>query len=70
MKKLIRSNYLIALLLMVLPLFTFAQEDGNTFRDVDPPPAPINDYVIPFAVVAILIATFYFYKTNFKTDTK
>lgn len=70
MKKLFRSRYLVALLLMILPLFTFAQEDGDTFRDIDPPPTPINDYVIPFAVVAILIATFYFYRTNIKTETK
>lgn len=70
MKKLFQTNYLMTILLMVLPLFTFAQEDGDTFRNIDPPPTPIDDYVISFAVVAILIAAFYFYKTNFKTETK
>ena len=55
---------------MVVPLFTFAQEEGDAFRDIEPPPTPIDDYVIPFAFVAILIAAFYFYKTNLKTGTK
>lgn len=70
MKKLFQTDYLLALLLLVTPLFTFAQEDGDAFREIDPPPAPIDDYVIPFAFVAILIAAFYFYKTNLKTGTK
>jgi hypothetical protein len=70
MKKNFTTNYLMVLLLIVAPLFTFAQEDGDTFRNIEPPPTPIDDYVIPFAFLAILIAAFYFYKTNLKTDTK
>lgn len=70
MKKLFQINYLMALLLILAPLFTFSQEDGDAFRDIEPPPTPIDDYVIPFAFVAILIAAFYFYKTNLKTGTK
>ena len=70
MKKLFQTNYLLALLFIVAPLFTFAQEDGSTFREIEPPPSPIDDFVIPFAFVAILTATFYFYKTNLKTGTK
>ena len=70
MKKLFQTNYLLALLLIVAPLFTFAQEDESTFREIEPPPTPIDDLVIPFAFVAILTATFYFYKTNLKTPTK
>jgi hypothetical protein len=70
MKKLFQFNYLVALLLILLPLDTFAQEDGDAFRDIEPPPTPIDDYVIPFAFLAILIVAFYFYKTNLKTETK
>lgn len=70
MKKLLKTNCLAGLLVLVAPLELFAQEDGNAFRDIEPPPAPIDDYVIPFALVAILIAAFYFYKTNLKTETK
>jgi hypothetical protein len=70
MKKLFQTNYLLALLLLVAPLITFGQEDGDAFRDIEPPPTPINDYVILFAFVAILIVAFYFYKTNLKTGTK
>lgn len=70
MTKLFKTNYFLALLYIVAPFITFAQEDGDAFRDIEPPPAPIDDYVIPFAFVAILIAAFYFYKTNLKTGTK
>ena len=54
MKKLFQTNYLLALLFIVGPLFTFAQEDGNTFRDIEPPLGKIDDFVISFAFVAIL----------------
>jgi hypothetical protein len=70
MKKLFQINYFVALLLLVMPLITFAQENGDALRNIEPPPTPINDYVIHFAFVAILIAAFYFYKTNLKTGTK
>lgn len=66
MEKLFNKNYVMVLLLMVMPLFSFAQEGG----DFEPPPTPIDDYVIPFAFVAVLIAASYFYKTNLKTITK
>lgn len=70
MKKLFQTNYLLVLLLIVAPIVSFAQDYPNETDDIDPPPAPINDYVIHFAFVAILIAAFYFYKTNLKTGTK
>lgn len=70
MKKLFNKNYVMVLLLMAIPLVSFSQEDGDAFRDIEPPPTPIDDYVIPFAFVAVLIAAFYFYKTNLKTITK
>jgi hypothetical protein len=70
MKKLLKTNYLLAVLLLVMPLITFAQEDGDAYRNIEPPPTPIDDYVIPFAFVVILIAAFYFYKTNLKTKLK
>ena len=55
MKKLFQTNYLLALLFIVAPLFTFAQEDGNTFREIEPPPSPIDDFVIPFAFCSYFI---------------
>lgn len=70
MKKLFNKNYVMVLLLIAIPLVSFSQEDGDAFRDIEPPPTPIDDYVIPFAFVAVLIAAFYFYKTNLKTITK
>ena len=70
MNKLFKINCLANLLLLVTPLGLVAQENGDTFRDIEPPPTPIDNYVIPFAFVAILIAAFYFYKTNLKTETK
>lgn len=65
MKKTFQTNYLLTLPFLLMPLFTLAQQDG-----IDPPPAPIDDYVIHFGVFAILIAGFYFYKTNFKMESK
>ena len=70
MEKLVTKNYVMVLLLMAIPLVSFSQEDGDAFRNIDPPPAPIDDYVIPFAVAAIVLAAFYFYKTNLKTESK
>jgi hypothetical protein len=66
MEKLFNKNYVMVLLLMVMPLFSSAQEGGN----LEPPPTPIDDYVTTFAFVAVLIAAFYFYRTNLKTIKK
>jgi hypothetical protein len=70
MKKLLKINCLAILLLLVTPMDLFAQDFGLQTDNIEPPPTPIDDYVIPFAFVAILIAAFYFYKTNLKTETK
>ena len=70
MKKIFQTNYLFTLPFLVIPLFSFAQNFENEPNSIDPPPAPIDDYLIPFVFVAILIAAFYFYKTNFKMESK
>jgi len=49
MKKKFQTNYLLALLFIVEPLLTFDQEDGSTFRKIEPLPTPmIDDLVIHF----------------------
>jgi hypothetical protein len=55
---------------MAIPLVSFSQEDSDSFRNIEPPPTPIDDYVIHFAIAAIVLAAFYFYKTNLKTEIK
>jgi hypothetical protein len=70
MKKLFEINFALVLLFTVIPLVSFSQEDSDAFRDIEPPPAPIDDYVIHFAIAAIVLAAFYFYKTNLKTEMK
>jgi hypothetical protein len=70
MKQLFNKNYVIVLLLMAIPLVSFSQEDSDSFRNIEPPPTPIDDYVIHFAIAAIVLAAFYFYKTNLKTEMK
>jgi hypothetical protein len=68
MKKLLKTNCLAGLLLLVAPLGLFAQEDGDAFRDIEPPPTPIDDYVVFFALLAIVFAGFLFYKRNIKLE--
>lgn len=58
------------LFVLILPFFGKAQENGNNFRDIEPPPAPIDQYLIHFTFVSILIAAFFFYKKNLKSHTK
>jgi hypothetical protein len=71
MKKLLKINCLAILLLLVTPLDLFAEDFGYETDNIEPPPAaPIDDYAIPFAFVAILTVAFYFYKTNLKTESK
>ncbi len=68
MKKLLKTNSLAGLLLLVAPLGLFAQEDGDAFRDIEPPPTPIDDYVVFFALLSIVFAGFLFYKRNIKLE--
>jgi hypothetical protein len=70
MKKLLKINCLAILLLLVTPMDLFAQDFGLQTDNIEPPPAPIDDYAIPFAVLAILSVAIYFYKTNLKTKLK
>jgi hypothetical protein len=67
-----KNQFLATFFLLVMPFFSFAQGFGNETDDIDPPPpsAPIDEYVIPFVFVAILIATLYFFKTNLKSLRK
>lgn len=68
MKKLLKTNCLAGLLLLVAPLGLFAQEDGDAFRNIEPPPTPIDDYVVFFALLSIVFAGFLFYKRNIKLE--
>lgn len=70
MLKTFKSNFFVSFLI-ILPSVLYSQKSDDPWGgDIEPPPTPIDDYVIPFAFVAILIAAFYFYKTNLKTGTK
>lgn len=56
-------------LYVTLLLFGFTKTFSQT-GDVDPPPAaPIDDYVIHFAVIAVLLSAFFIYKKKLKTTT-
>jgi hypothetical protein len=68
MKKLLKTNFLAVLFLCFVPLGLFAQENGDAFRDIEPPPTPIDDYVVFFALLAIVLAGFLFYKRNIKLE--
>ena len=64
MEKKIKNKTILGCLFSALPVFVFAQ-------DIDPPPAtPIDDSIEVLLVVAILLASYNFYKKNLKTKTK
>lgn len=58
--------HVMAMLLLAQPIVSFSQEGGDAFRDIEPPPAPINDYVIYFAVATVLFVGYYFSKVTLK----
>jgi hypothetical protein len=76
MKKTPFKNEILKKMLVVsfFLLFQKATSAENPYEDspggLETPPAPIDDYVIHFAIVAIVLAAFYFYKTNLKTVIK
>lgn len=43
---------------------------NSAFAQADPPPptAPINDYIVPMMIVAIVIASVYFYNKTKKAQ--
>jgi hypothetical protein len=67
MDKLFRKKIVLALLAIVMPFISFSQEEN---RDIDPPPTPIDESIIFLFIAAIVLAAFYFYKINFKTEIK
>ena len=70
MHELFKTKFLAGLFFIFIPLELFAQEDGDAFRDIEPPPTPIDDYVVYFAVAVVLFVGYYFHKSNLKTVTK
>lgn len=56
---------IVALLLILLySSGLYSQEDDGLFdRDgVDPPPAPIDDFIYPMFIIAVLFSFFVFYR--------
>ncbi len=52
-------------------LVSFAQENDDSWsRDIEPPPTPIDGSIVYLAIAALLLALYFFYKTNLKTGTK
>jgi hypothetical protein len=58
--------------LMVCLLLTTYSSLADPLDDgIDPPPpAPINDYILPVVVVALLLGGFFLLKFNFKVEKK
>ena len=66
MKKLLKTNSLVGLLLLVAPLGLFAQEPPET----PPVAAPIDTATIYLAILGVVFAAYCFYKTNLKSLQK
>lgn len=74
MDKKIKTFMTMVLLSLVFPCNLIAETANEPWDggggDIEPPPAPINSGVEYLAIVAILLAAYFFYKTNFKTQNK
>lgn len=65
MKNLKRNSLLVVVMFLANSPFINAQEDFGP----PPPPqeaVPINDFIIPFFIVAVLMGAYFFYATNKK----
>lgn len=64
-------NFFRVFLFSIVPSVLFAFEgDPNESPDIDPPPAPINGALIFLFVGAILLAVYFFYRSNLKIERK
>lgn len=70
MLKTFKSNFFVSFLI-ILPSVLYSQKsDDHWGGDIEPPPTPIDGYVFPFAVVALLMMAIFLYKVNLKNSTK
>jgi hypothetical protein len=46
----------------------FTQELVDTYRDIEPPPTPIDENIVFLVLFAIAFAGFLFYKKNIKLE--
>lgn len=62
----------LAFIFFMLPVITWAQEGGETFRDVEPPPTPINESIVVLWIAALMVGFYFIYSRNqkFKTNDK
>ncbi len=67
MKMLKKQNFLLLVITMLSVVKTFAQLDPD--GPAAPPQSPINGYIIPLMVVAVLLGAYFFYVSNKKSQT-
>lgn len=70
MKKLTNFGYSLVLLYCLLPFSSFGQESDDVARGIDPPPTPIDDFLVYFMVLTIVGVGVYFFRKNNKLETK
>lgn len=64
-------NFFRAFLFSIVPSVLFAFDgDPNESPEIEPPPAPIDGALIFLFVGAILLAVYFFYRSNLKIERK
>ena len=71
MSKKFYFNFILVVLFMIVPSVLFAFEgDPNESPEIEPPPAPIDGALVYLFVGAILLAVYFFYRSNLKIERK
>ena len=71
MRKVFSSKHLILFFALIFPCIFFSQENDDSWsRDIEPPPAPIDDSLWVLVVLAVLFVAYYIYRIRIKIDTK
>ena len=67
MDKILNSNFVKVMIVLLLPSLSLAQKGEDPWGgDIEPPPTPIDQSIVYLIIAAIVLAGFISYRRNYK----